>query len=125
MNEDARKRVIEICQAVLPECKNRLLDTIDTVHHIGLKTPNSNKPRALIIQFTSRVCRNDVWRAAKTSVYLRSNNLKFAEDLSKEDRERRNKLWPIIEKARNEEKSAYFVGCRGFINGKEVFPPTE
>lgn len=125
-NEDVRKIAVEICQGVLPEYKNRLRDTIDTVHRVGPKRPNNSRPRAIIIQFMSRVTRDSLWKAAKTSSFLKENrDLKFAEDLSKEDRERRSKLWPIIEKARNENKKAYYVGCRGFINGTEVFPSSE
>lgn len=63
-----------------------------------------------------------MWKAAKTSSYLRDSRLRFAEDLSREDRERRDKLWPMIDKARKEGKPAYFVGGRGFISGVEVFP---
>lgn len=108
-----------------PECKNRLYDTIDTVHRVGPKRPNGTRPRPIVIQFICRRTR-DVWKDAKTSPYLKENrDLKFAEDLSKEDRERRSKLWPIIEKARRENKKAYYVGSRGFVNGTEVFPSSE
>lgn len=121
--EDVRKITIEICQAVLPEYQQRLLDTIDTVHRVGPRRQNSTRPRAIIIQFISRVTRDNLWKAAKTSPFLKANrDLKFAEDLSKEDRERRSKLWPIIEKARKDDKKAYYVGCRGFIEGVEIFP---
>ncbi|CAL9699537.1 unnamed protein product [Knipowitschia caucasica] len=123
LNEDARKIAIDICQAVLPEDKSRLRETIDSVHRIGPKRQSGSKPRAISIQFISRVTRDSLWRAAKTSPFLKDHrDLKFAEDLSKEDRDRRSKLWPIIEKARSEGKKAYYVGCRGFIDGKEVFP---
>lgn len=120
--EDARKKVIELCQKLLPEYKDRILHTVDTVHRIGPKRLNSDRPRALIIRFSSRICRDDIWRAAKISSFLKDNNLKFAEDLSKEDRERRSQLWPLIEKARKEGKPAFYVGCRGFVNGSEIFP---
>lgn len=119
---DVCQIAIEICQAVLPECKNRIRDTVDTVHRSGAKLPNSSKPRPILIQFISRVTRDSLWKAAKTSQFLKDNHWKFAEDLSNEDRERRNKLWPIIEKARSEGKKAYYVGCRGFVNGTEIFP---
>lgn len=122
-NEGVRKFTVDICQAVLPEYKNRIRDTIDTVHHVGSMCPKNTRPRAIIIQFSSLVTRDAVWKAAKTSPYLKENcDLKFAEDLSKEDPERRSKLWPIIEKARKENKKAFYVGCRGFVEGMEVFP---
>lgn len=81
------RKAIEVSQAVLPEEKNMLADTIDTVHRLGTKRQNDNKPRGIIIQFIARVCRDAVWKAAKTSPHLRDNGLRFAEDLSNEDRE--------------------------------------
>ncbi|CAI5669786.1 unnamed protein product [Oreochromis niloticus] len=122
--EDVRGKVIEICQSALPEQNHRLPDVIDTVHRLGAKRQGSTRPRGIIVQFTSRIYRDAVWKAAKTSSYLQDNHLRFAEDLSREDRERRDKLWPLIDKARKEGKPAYFVGGRGFISGSEVFPPS-
>lgn len=122
--EDIRRKVIEICQSVLPEHKHKLPDAIDSVHRLGAKRTGNTKPRGIIIQFSSRVLRDATWKAAKTSSYLKNNQLRFTEDLSKDDRERRNKLWPLIDKARKEGKPAYFVGGRGFINRSEVFPPS-
>lgn len=122
--EDARGKVTVICQSVLPEQNHRLPDVIDTVHRLGAKRQGSTRPRGIIVQFTSRIYRDAVWKAAKTSSYLQDNHLRFAEDLSREDRERRDKLWPMIDKARKEGKPAYFVGGRGFISGSEVFPPS-
>lgn len=46
--------------------------------------------------------------------------MQFKEDLTKEDRDSRLKLWPLIKKARDDGKSAYFVGGRGFIECTEV-----
>lgn len=86
--ENIRKKVIEVCQAVLPEERNRLADTIHTVHRLGTRWQGDGRPRGIIIQFIARVCRDAVWKAAKTSPQLRDNGLRFAEDLSMEDRER-------------------------------------
>lgn len=94
--EDVQWKTIGICQAVLPEQKHRLADIIDTVHCLGPKWQSDAKPRGIILQFTSRVCRDAFWKAAKMSPFLWDNKLRFTEDLSKEDRERRNKLWPLI-----------------------------
>ncbi len=51
--EDEWKMAIGICQAVLPEEKNRLADTTETVHPLGAKWQYDNKPRGIIIQITS------------------------------------------------------------------------
>lgn len=85
--------------------------------------PSNNQPRGVIIQFTSRIYRDAVWRSAKKSTFLKDNNLKLAEDLSADDPARRNRLWPAVDKARKENKMAFFVGGRAFVNGKEIFPP--
>lgn len=93
--EDTWRVAVEICQAVFPECKNQLYDTNDTVHRVGSKRPNNISPRPIIIQFISRRTRESLWKAAKTSPFLKDNrDLKFAEDLSWEESKRRSKLWP-------------------------------
>ncbi len=122
--EDVWRKAIGICQAVLPVQKNRLANSIDTVHCLCAKQQNDTKPRGIILQFTSRVCRDAIWKAAKMSPFLLDNSLRFVEDLPKEDMERRNKLWLLIEKARKEGKTAYFVGVCAFINGSEVSLPS-
>lgn len=45
--------------------------------------------------------------------------MQFKEDL-KEDRDSRQKWWPLIKKACDDGKSAYFVGGHGFIEGTVV-----
>ncbi len=121
--EDVRGKIVDVCQQLLPDAKDKLPDAVDIVHRLGRKRLHDNKPRGIIVQFTSRFQRDAVWRAAKESVFLRNNNLKMSEDLSPADRERRNKLWPAVEKARKENKRAYFVGGRAFVEGVEIFPP--
>ena len=64
--------------------------------------------------------RDAVWKAAKKSTLLQNNKLRFPEDLSPAVRERRMQLWPLVAKAREQEKAAYFVGGRVFANGAEL-----
>lgn len=119
--EDVRGKIIQICQQLLPENKDQLPNAIDTVHRLGRKQPN--KTRGIIFQFASRFYRDAVWRAAKNATYLRENKLKISEDLSSAEKERRNQLWPMVEKARQANKCAYFMGGRAFVEGNEIFPP--
>lgn len=121
-NRDERKEVIKICQALLPEMKNELPSSIDVAHRLGPKKSNDTRPRGIIIRFALRFHRDAIWRSAKHSAFLRENKLKFVEDLSAEDRERRRKLWPAVEKARKENKKAFFVGGRAFVDGTEISP---
>lgn len=121
-NQNVRQEVLQVCQSVLPEAKDKLPDVVDTVHHLGPKKHSNNQPRGIIMQFTSRIYRDAVWRATKKSAFLKDNNFKLAEDLSADDHDRRNRLWPAVEKARKENKLAFFIGGRAFVNGKEIFP---
>ncbi|XP_016315473.1 uncharacterized protein LOC107668194, partial [Sinocyclocheilus anshuiensis] len=100
--EDVRAESIRICEATFPEGGSNLADKIDTVHRVGKRIQNSSRPRPVIIQFSSRVTRDGVWRAARTSEFLRANQLRFTEDLITSDRERRQLLWPAVDKARKE-----------------------
>lgn len=122
-NQNVREEVISICQAVLPgERKDKFLHAIDTVHRLGQLKNDASKPRGIILQFTSRIFRDAVWKAAKKSSFLQSNNMRFAEDLSPSTRERRKLLWPLVAKAREEGKTAYYIGDRAFANGTELLP---
>ncbi|CAI5678548.1 unnamed protein product [Oreochromis niloticus] len=118
--EDVRAKAIEICQTVLPAEKEKLPEVLDIAHRVGKPKQNDPRPRGIIIRFISRRIRDAVWKAAKNNTFLQNNHLRFTEDLTREDKENRLKLWPIIKKAREEGKSAYFVGGRGFVNGAEI-----
>lgn len=63
--QDVRKEVIQVCQAFLPEAKDKLPDVVDTVHRLGPRKLTNNQPRAIIMQFTSRIYRDAIWHAAK------------------------------------------------------------
>ena len=120
--EDVRRKVIEICQSMAPDHREKFPEVLDSVHRLGQRRESSSAPlpRVVIMQFTMRHFRDIIWKAAKRSDYLTARKLRFKEDLSPEDRERRNLLWPQIEKARKEGKIAYFVGARAFVNRKEI-----
>ncbi|KPP62758.1 hypothetical protein Z043_119039, partial [Scleropages formosus] len=100
---------------------DKLADAVDTAYCLGKsrQTDVGGRPRAIILQFMSRVCRDAVWRTAKTSSYLKSHGLQFMEDFSKEDRKRRQ-LWPEVQKARAAGKTAYFVGAKAYIQGEVI-----
>lgn len=123
-DQDVRREVIQICQSVLPEHKTKFPDVIDTVHRLGQVRKDDSKPRGIILQFTSRIYRDAVWKAAKKSTFLQNKKLRFAEDLSPAVRERRMQLWPLVAKAREQGKTAYFIGGRAFANGTELSPAT-
>ena len=98
----------------------KLPDAIDVAHRVGKQLQDDQRPRGIIIRFISRRHRDAIWKAAKNNNFLQSKGLRFTEDLTKEDRENRQKVWPAIKKAREDGKTAYFVGGRGFVNGSEI-----
>ncbi|MEQ2166721.1 hypothetical protein GOODEAATRI_031139 [Goodea atripinnis] len=115
--EDVRNKVISICQKTAPGCKEKLPDVINTVHRLGRVT-GSARPREVIMQFSMRHYRDMIWKAAKQSSFLKTHNLRFKEDFSPEDRQRRNMLWPLVKKAREEGKTAFYIGPRAFVVDK-------
>lgn len=120
-NEEVRMKVINICQNVAPGHEEKFLEVIDSVHRLGRKHPDKTQARDIILQFSMRHFRDMIWKMAKHSEYLKKKNLRFKEDLTPEDREKRIYLWPAIQKARQEKKIAFFVGGRAFVDNKEVF----
>lgn len=117
-NENVKQRVAEICQKITPEMGARAAEGIDIAHRLGRRA--EGKTRGVIILFTFRSVRDEIWRAAKNNNYLREKKLRLGEDLTKEDKEKRAALWPIIERARKNGSKAYFVGVKGYIDGKEI-----
>lgn len=122
--EDVRHEIIKICQCLLPQYKDKVPDVVEVAHRLGRKKPGGSIPRGIIFQFTSRFFRDAEWHADKDADFLKNNHLRITEDLSPADRERRMKLWPAVEKARKENKRAFFVGGRAFEEGVEISPPT-
>ncbi|KAI2645064.1 Cell division protein ZapB [Labeo rohita] len=88
------------------------------VHRIDKKEPG--KPRQMIVQFTMRKYRDEFWQSTKNSSVCRDRGVRFAEDLTKEDRLARAALWPLIDQARKAGKKAYFRGPFGYIEGKRI-----
>lgn len=138
--ENVRQRAMEVCKAVVPSLAHKADTLVDTVHRLGklekATTPRSKdntasdaetnttttRPRGIILQFTMRYFRDAVWKAAKKNRYLSGNNLRFAEDLSPSDRESRQQLWPLVEKARAAGHRAYYTGAKAFVDGEELTP---
>ncbi len=73
--KDVRGRVIDVCQHILPEDKDKLPNVIDTVHRLGRKQPN--KTRGNILQFACSFYRDAVWRAANESTLIQENKIKL------------------------------------------------
>ncbi|CAI5692233.1 unnamed protein product [Oreochromis niloticus] len=118
MGEDIRKEVIKILAKIAPEWSDNMEYIVDTVHRIGRKEEGRN--RQVMIQFTKRIHRDGIWKKSKNAQICETEKIRFAEDLTKEDRLEREKVWPKILQARNAGEKSYYRGAVGYINGRRV-----
>jgi len=119
-NENTRQEVISLLAKIAPGVPWEMEEAVDTVHRIGRR--EGNRTRQIIIQFSKRIYRDQIWTLSKGSTVCKEAGIHFAEDLNKEDRDARGVLWPRIKQARAEGKVAYFRGPFAFIEGKQIFP---
>lgn len=118
--ENTRQIIKDIVGNIAPHWKENMDFILDSVHRLG---PNvANHPRQIILQFTGRHFRDELWRITKQHPVCRELNIRFAEDLTKADREARRAVWPKIEQARKAGLKTMFRGPHGFINGQRVLP---
>ncbi|KAK7915456.1 hypothetical protein WMY93_011217 [Mugilogobius chulae] len=121
--ENVKKRMTDICCTVAPDAGETLHLFIDICHRLGRKQDNMTRP--VIIRFVSRTMRDHIWRRSKDAEILKTRKLRFKEDLTSTDKAIRSLLWPKIEEARKQGKRAFFVGPKGYIDGKEIRMNTE
>lgn len=115
--EDVRRVAIDILSNVVPGISERMEDAVDIAHRLGPRRKDGTC-RSIIILFALRRYRDTVWQAARGCKFLRDNKLRLTEALSPEDRVAREKLWPLVKKARDEGKKASFRGSFALIDGK-------
>lgn len=116
--ENLMKSVAEICYEVAPDVRSTAPLTIDICHRLGPKREGRIRP--IIIRFTSRFTKKRIWGMAKDSAFLQERKLHFKLDLTAKDKEIRNSKWPQVEAARKENKKAFFIGVKAFIDGKII-----
>lgn len=118
--ENTRQIIKDIIGKIVPHWKENMDFIIDSVHRLG--PYNADRPRQIIMQFTGRHFRDELWRTTKHHSVCKELNIRFAEDLTKEDREARKAVWPKIEQARKAGLKTMFRGPHAFINGQRVTP---
>ncbi|CAL8343228.1 unnamed protein product [Merluccius merluccius] len=119
VNEDVRAVVFDILRKVAPGLCEYLQEGVDIAHRLGPRRKDGSH-RSIIILFALRRIRDAVWKSARGCKFLRNNRLRLTEALSPEDRLAREKLWPLVEKARKEGKKASFLGPYALIDGKKI-----
>uniref|UniRef100_A0A1A8MRJ2 Uncharacterized protein n=1 Tax=Nothobranchius pienaari TaxID=704102 RepID=A0A1A8MRJ2_9TELE len=120
--ENVRETVIGLLTRVVPVSVDKLRDTVDTVHRLGVKgnAASSTIPRAVIIQFSLKTLRDEVWKKSKDARVCKEMNVRFREDFSKE--EARTKLWPLVQEARRKGKRAFLKDGYALLDNKRVDP---
>ena len=119
MEENTRQDVIRLLGDIAPEWSQNMDDYVDTVHRLGRM--EENRTRQVIVQFTKRQHRDGIWRMTKKSQVCEAAKIRFTEDLTREDKLEREKLWPQILQARKAGEKAYFRGPFAFINGRRIY----
>lgn len=119
--EDIRSKIIDTLGKMAPKLRDGLKEGVDIVHRIGQRRQNGSS-RSIIVLFGMRRYRDAVWKEAKGSKFLLDNKLRITEALSPEDKAAREKLWPLVKKAREEGKKASFRGPFALIDGKKIDP---
>lgn len=116
--ENIREVVTSLLVKISPSWAPSIHHIVDSVHRLGRHMENQS--RHVIIQFTQRLHRDELWRITKDSAVCKEMRITFIEDLCKADRESRATVWPKIQQARAEGKRAYYRGGSGYINGQKI-----
>ncbi|KAK7165631.1 hypothetical protein R3I93_005638 [Phoxinus phoxinus] len=119
-DENTRQIISDIIGKIVPHWRENMDFILDSVHRLG--PSNANRPRQIIMQLTGRHFRDELWRITKLHPVCKDLNIRFAEDLTKEDREARRAVWPKVEQARKAGLKAVFRGRHAFINGQKILP---
>lgn len=105
--------------SLTPKIRDSLKEGVDIAHRIGQRRQDGPS-RSTIVLFAMQRHREAIWKEAKGSKFPLDNKLRITEALSPEDKAARGKLWPLVEKAREEGKKASFRRPFVFINGKKI-----
>ncbi|KAJ8390804.1 hypothetical protein AAFF_G00099360 [Aldrovandia affinis] len=120
-NENTRETVSQILVKIAPQWTDKIDSIVDSVHRLGKK--ENCRHRHIVIHFTMRHFRDELWRLTKGSAVCKELNVSFVEHVLPADREARVAVWPQIKQAREAGQRAYFRGPNGFINGKIIMVP--
>lgn len=117
-DENLRANIIPILQKLVPEMASKMDLAVDVVHRLGKR--EDNRTRQIIILFSLRHVKEEVWRRTKNSPICREEGISFAEMMPREDLESRQRMWPVVDQARQASKRAYFRGPHAYIEGIRV-----
>lgn len=93
-NENTREMVLHIILKITPHWADKIDSVVDSVHRLGKR--EEAKHRQVIMQFTMRHYRDELWRLTKRSAVCKELNVSFAEHILPAEREARAAVWPQI-----------------------------
>lgn len=79
VNENIRADTVNLLCKVAPDLAKKMEDAVDIAHRVGKKI--ENRHRQIIVLFSKRNIRDDIWRKTKSSAACREAGVQFAEDL--------------------------------------------
>lgn len=118
--ENTRELVVSLLLKIVPHWKEKMGFILDTVHRLGPST--TTHPRQIIMQFTMRIYKDEIWRVTKNHQITKDLGIRFAQDFTKEVLEARAAVWPKVDQARRRGDKAVYRGRYAYINGQRVTP---
>ncbi|KAF1394767.1 hypothetical protein PFLUV_G00004570 [Perca fluviatilis] len=77
-DEDIRTQVIQILVMIAPDLGSKLEEAVDIVHRVGKKI--DNKIRHIIVLFSKRWVKEEIWRRTKNSSVCKEQGIRFGEN---------------------------------------------
>ncbi|KAJ7983480.1 hypothetical protein DPEC_G00377840 [Dallia pectoralis] len=115
--ENVKMIILDIFRQVSPGLADVLQSLIDVAHRLG---PKLGYTRRTIIVHPLSVSPRSYMADARRSEVLKQKKIRISEDLTERTKEARNKLWPLVEKARKEGRRAGFGGPNAVVDGKRI-----
>ena len=106
--------VLEFCENVMKIENAKTNIKIEKAYRLGRKKDGATRPRPIVVKFGSYVEREMVRNLSKR---LKGTNFGISPHYPPEVLEKRKKLIPVMLKERQENKKAYIVGDKLFVNG--------
>lgn len=118
--ENTRELVANLILKLIPQWKDKMGFILDTVHRLG--QPTATHPRQIIMQFTMRIYKEEIWKVTKDHKICKELGIRFAQDFTKEELDARAAVWPKVDAARKQGLKAVYRGSHAYINGQRVIP---
>ena len=113
-DENCSNIVLEFCENVMKIENAKTNIKIEKAYRLGRKKDGATRPRPIVVKFGSYVEREMERNLSKR---LKGTNFGISQHYPPEVLEKRKKLIPVMLKQRQENKKAYIVGDKLFVNG--------